>query len=125
MQVVEIRLCEVEGFRYVFHACEHFILAGEDEQIVKLSELLYRLIFSYDLFFCEYGACHWVLYVETAIDTRVGARVCNINRYKHIDGLAEAFACDALAKTCHRFDIFLGGRRDKCHEVVDGETLFA
>ena len=118
LQVVEVGLGQVEGAGDVFHARHGRILASEHEQVVERAELLYGLILAHYLLLGEHRARHLVLHVEAAVDARVGARVGDVNRYEHIDGLAETLARVHTAQAGHLFKVFVGGGRHKRHEIV-------
>ena len=71
LQVVEIRLSQVESLCDIFHTRLHLVLSSEHQQVVKRSEFLYCLIFPHNLLLGENRALHWVLHMKTAIHARV------------------------------------------------------
>ena len=89
LQVREVWLSPVQSLCEILRSGLGRVLTRHDEQVLKRSELLYRLVFILTLVNGEDGACHRVLPVEAAIDAAVGAGVGDIERYEHRHCLAK------------------------------------
>ena len=62
--------------------------------------------------------------VESAVDAGVRARVGDVHRNIHRNGLAEPLLRVSAAQPGHRLQVGGRRRRDERHEVVEGQVLF-
>ena len=110
LDVGEVLLGNVDSLSKIWCASLGWVLAGNEEDILERSQLLDSLILVLYLLWCKDGACHRVLHMKSAVDTRVGARVGDIQRYEHRHCLAESFLCIFARQSCHLLKIRFGGR---------------
>ena len=122
-EVAEIAAAHLQGLLQVVGAGHGGVFARHQQQILKRAHGLDGLALLLDLRRGEHHAGKLVVAVETAVDTRVGARIGDVHRYEDAHRLAEAALGDGLAAARHLLEIGSAGRRDERHEVTVVEML--
>ena len=122
-EVVKIRPAGAQHLLEIFHTATSRSFSAHYQQILKRTETLDGFTFVFDLLHSEHSSGKRIVVVESAIDAKIGAEVCDVHGNVHRYCLAETLLCEVTRELRHLFKKRSGCRRYQGHEIVIVEQL--